>query len=62
MAEMTEKTERSKTRVKGFTYAEMDFQLLRQLGTSTYGSASVSEYLSAAQLIQDGIPDSWVFD
>ena len=57
---MTEKTEHSKTRVKGFTDAEMDFQLLRQLGASTYGGASVGECLSVAQLMQDGVPDSWV--
>ena len=57
---MTVRTERSKTRVKGFENAEMDFQLLRQLGECTYGGASVGECLAVAQRIQDGIPESWV--
>jgi hypothetical protein len=33
---MGSKTERSKTRVKGFNDAEMDFQLIRQLGSTAY--------------------------
>jgi len=57
---MTAKTERSKTRVKGFKDAEMDFQLLRQLGACAYGGASLGESLAVAQLIQGGVPDSWV--
>jgi hypothetical protein len=52
--------ERSKTRVKGFENAEMDFQLLRQLGACTYGGASVGECLAVVQRIQDGVPESWV--
>nr|MBC8273912.1 lysophospholipase [Chloroflexota bacterium] len=57
---MTERVERSKTRVKGFENAEMDFQLLRQLGACSYGGASVGECLAVVQCIQDGIPTSWV--
>ena len=52
--------ERSKTRVKGFSDAEMDFQLIRQLGSSSYGGASVGECLSTAARIEDGDPSSWV--
>ena len=51
---------RSKTRVKGFNDAEMDFQLIRQLGSSSYGGASVGECLSTATRIEDGDPLSWV--
>lgn len=57
---MSERVERSKTRVKGFENAEMDFQLLRQLGACSYGGASVGECLAVVQCIQDGIPTSWV--
>jgi len=53
-------TERSKTRVKGFSDPEMDFQLIRQLGSSSYGGASVGECLSTAARIDDGDPSSWV--
>ena len=53
-------TKRSKTRVKGFSDTEMDFQLIRQLGSSSYGGASVGECLSTAARIEDGDPSSWV--
>lgn len=56
MAEIT----RSKTKVKGFENDEMDFQLMRQLGSSTFGGSSVGECLSAAARIKDGDPGSWV--
>ncbi|MGB2693074.1 MAG: CocE/NonD family hydrolase [Thermodesulfobacteriota bacterium] len=56
MAEIT----RSKTRVKGFSNEEMDFQLLRQIGSSSFGAASVGECLSLADRITDGDPQSWV--
>ncbi len=46
----------SKTRVKGFSDPEMDFQLIRQLGSSSYGGASVGECLSTAARIKDGDP------
>lgn len=57
---MGSETERSKTRVKGFIDAEMDFQLIRQLGSTAYGGASVGECLALAERIKDGIPVSWV--
>ena len=57
---MTAKIARSSTRVKGFQDAEMDFQLIRQLGSTVYGGASIGECLSAAQRIKDGDPESWV--
>ncbi|MEQ9617786.1 MAG: alpha/beta hydrolase [Deltaproteobacteria bacterium] len=56
MAEIT----RSKTRVKGFENEEMDFQLIRQLGSAAFGGSSVGECLSAASRIKDGDPQSWV--
>lgn len=56
MAEIT----RSKTRVKGFDNEEMDFQLIRQLGSAAFGGSSVGECLSAASRINNGDPASWV--
>ena len=55
-----DKMERGSTRVAGFANAEMDYQLIRQLGTARYGGASVGECLALAQRIQNGIPASWV--
>ena len=52
--------ERSRTRVAGFADAEMDYQLLRQLGTARYGGASVGECQALAQRIQNGDPASWI--
>ncbi len=52
--------ERSRTRVAGFADAEMDYQLLRQLGTARYGGASIGECLALAQRIQNGDPASWI--
>lgn len=57
---MQEGLERGLTRVKGFEDAEMDFQLIRQLGSSRYGGASVGECLALARRIADGDPASWV--
>jgi len=54
------KISRSKTRVKGFSDEEMDFQLLRQMGSSTYGGSSVGECLALTNRITDGLPESWV--
>ncbi|MFI5322756.1 MAG: alpha/beta hydrolase family protein [Thermodesulfobacteriota bacterium] len=54
------KITRSKTRVKGFENDEMDFQLMRQLGSTAYGGASVGECLSAAARITGGDPACWV--
>jgi pimeloyl-ACP methyl ester carboxylesterase len=56
---MTE-TSRSITRVKGFNDAEMDFQLLRQLGTTSYGGSSVGETLSCASKIPSESAEDWV--
>lgn len=55
MAELT----RGKTEVKGFSSKEMDFQLMRQLGSTSYGGASVGECFSTAARIKDGDPASW---
>ncbi len=57
---MQEGLERGLTRVKGFDDAEMDFQLIRQLGSARYGGASVGECLALAQRITNGVPASWV--
>jgi len=54
------KLERGSTRVAGFADAEMDFQLMRQLGTARYGGASVGECFALARRIQSGVPASWV--
>jgi hypothetical protein len=53
--------QRSTTRVKGFKDAEMDFQLIRQLGSTAYGAASVGACLSIADRVQDGDPSRAVF-
>ena len=50
---MTSTTERSATRVRGFTDPELDFQLLRQLGSAVYGGASIGEPLAVAARIND---------
>lgn len=55
-----DKVERSATRVVGFADAEMDFQLMRQLGATRYGGASVGECLALAQRIKDADPESWI--
>lgn len=51
---------RGKTRVKGFSDEEMDFQLIRQMGSSSFMGASVGECLSVAGRINEGDPKSWV--
>ncbi|QBR84898.1 alpha/beta hydrolase [Legionella israelensis] len=51
---------RGKIAVKGFDDPEMDFQLIRQLGSSTYGGASVGECLGLANRISQGDPEDWV--
>lgn len=50
---MAEELSRSRTRVLGFSDGELDFQLLRQLGSTGYGGASVGESLFAAAQIRD---------
>ncbi len=57
---MNDGLERGRTRVAGFADAEMDFQLIRQLGSARYGGASVGECLALAQRIENGVPASWV--
>lgn len=56
---MSSKVERSATRLRGFHDPEMDFQLIRMLGTAPYGGAALGECLTAARQIHDGDPWSW---
>ena len=53
-------TIRSITRVKGFNDAEMDFQLLRQLGSANYGGASIGETLFCIARMEREDADEWV--
>ncbi|MFA7437258.1 alpha/beta hydrolase family protein [Castellaniella sp.] len=57
---MADSLERGRTRVRGFADPEMDFQLIRQLGATRYGGASVGECLALAARIDDADPVSWV--
>jgi len=57
---MVDNLERGRTRVAGFADAEMDFQLIRQMGATRYGGASVGECLALARRIENGVPASWV--
>lgn len=54
------KIARGMTRVAGFTNPELDFQLLRQLGSAVYGGASVGQSLALVQDIGDAGPAAWV--
>ena len=56
---MTDTTVRSSTRVTGFDDPELDFQLLRQLGSACYGGASVGETLAVAARIREAGPQAW---
>jgi pimeloyl-ACP methyl ester carboxylesterase len=56
---MAEELSRSRTRVLGFSDGELDFQLLRQLGSTSYGGASVGESLFAAAQIRDRGQEAW---
>lgn len=56
---MTEQLTRSRTRVAGFDDPELDFQLMRQLGSANYGGAAVGETLAAAAEIRARGPNSW---
>ncbi|ASQ47240.1 alpha/beta hydrolase family protein [Legionella clemsonensis] len=51
---------RGTMKIEGFTDAELEFQLLRQLGSSTYGGASVGECFAIRTEIIDQSPASWV--
>jgi pimeloyl-ACP methyl ester carboxylesterase len=53
-------TGRSLTRIKGFTDAELDYQLMRTLGTMASGGAALSEFLHAVAGVGDDDPDGWV--
>lgn len=46
--------------VKGFDNPEMDFQLIRQLGSTYAKAASIGECFHIANQIRDGNPDDWV--
>lgn len=54
------KLSRGLIRVKGFSDAEMDFQFIRQLGSSSNKGASIGECLAIANTIQDCQPQQWV--
>jgi len=51
---------RGSIQVQGFSDPEMDFQLIRQLGSSSYGGSSVGECLHIANNIRDNNPQEWV--
>jgi len=51
---------RGNIRIRGFENAEMDFQLIRQLGATAYKAASIGECLHVANQMKDGGPDDWV--
>ncbi|NOQ30604.1 MAG: alpha/beta hydrolase [Helicobacteraceae bacterium] len=53
-------TKRSNTRVAGFKDAEMDFQLLRQLGSTYSGGSSIGETLNIASSIKNETSTQWV--
>ena len=57
---MVQDIQRSKTRIKGFADSEMEFQLLRQLGSSAYGGSSIGECFYVSNNIEDGNPKKWV--
>lgn len=50
---------RSTTRVTGFADPELDFQLLRQLGSAAYGGASVGECLAVAAQVRERGASAW---
>ena len=51
---------RGSIQVSGFSDAEMDFQLIRQLGSSAYKGASIGESLHIANAIKGNDPKLWV--
>lgn len=53
-------TVRSITRVQGFKDDEMDFQLMRQLGSATYGGSSIGECLSLVGSMISETAEQWV--
>jgi pimeloyl-ACP methyl ester carboxylesterase len=57
---MSTETIRSATRIRGFDDEEFDFQMLRSLGATGGGGATIGECLTITAHTQDGIPSSWV--
>jgi pimeloyl-ACP methyl ester carboxylesterase len=57
---VTDDISRSETRVLGFEDPELDYQLLRQLGSANSGGATVGEALGAAAAIRQMGQGSWV--
>ncbi len=53
-------TTRSAIRVAGFSNPELDFQLLRQLGSAAYGGAAIGQCLALVAAIDENVPESWV--
>ncbi len=51
---------RGSIKIKGFTDPEMEFQLIRQLGSSSYHGASIGECFNIADTIEDDNPEAWV--
>ena len=57
---MADELSRSATRVVGFEDPELDYQLLRQLGSANAGGATVGEALGAAAAIRRAGQAGWV--
>ena len=57
---MTDEISRSETRVLGFEDPELDYQLLRQLGSANSGGATAGEALGAAAAIRQLGQRGWV--
>lgn len=53
-------TTRSTIRVAGFSNPELDFQLLRQMGSAAYGGAAVGQCLALVERIDASVSGSWV--
>jgi pimeloyl-ACP methyl ester carboxylesterase len=51
---------RGNLKIKGFRTEEMDFQLIRQLGATSYGGSSIGECFYLASKINEAMPESWV--
>jgi len=50
---------RGSMKIKGFSDPEMDFQLMRSIGTDWYGGGIIGEILVASATITDGDPSNW---
>lgn len=51
--------ERTATRIQGFASGELDFQLMRLLGSCTSGGASPGEVMAARATMQSDDPQAW---